>query len=58
MESLGRVFNQDHAAPGVTIDFAWLLLLFPLVSVLLAGNLTTIELALATRHTFLGRMAT
>jgi hypothetical protein len=42
----------------VTVDFAWLLLLFPLVSVLLAGNLTTIELALANHYTFLGHVAT
>jgi hypothetical protein len=43
---------------GVTANFAWLLLLFLLVSVLLAGNLTTIELALVTHHTSLGHVAT
>jgi hypothetical protein len=43
---------------GVTTNFAWLLLLFLLVSVLLAGNLITTELALAIHHSFLGHMAT
>jgi hypothetical protein len=43
---------------GVTANFAWLLLLFLLVSVLLAGNLTAIEWALATHHTFLDHVAT
>jgi hypothetical protein len=43
---------------GVTASFAWLLLLFLLVSILLVGNLITIELALATHHTSLGHVAT
>jgi hypothetical protein len=43
---------------GITANFAWLLLLFLPGSVLLAGNLITIEWVLTTHHTFLDRAAT
>jgi hypothetical protein len=66
-ETIGKWCKNKHGASkiidmfetyqGVTASFAWLLLLFLLVFILLAGNLITIRLAPAICHTSLGHVA-